>query len=876
MTACVATVTVIDVSTGATVATTREVIAFAVEWFVAKIGTLSVSVLFGNPVATALINAGGGPAGTGSIHPYRVGLSLDGGAAYDAWKMVENPQRDMTVTESGPTLFQGYTVTGVDRVTFHGISLADVLYGAPGTILVDGTATRPKQVMGGLALPQTKGVLRTVPGLASWVAQSLLAYTPVIDPLLVSLLVDGDVWADYLDKALDAFLAQVTGVLIPGDSAPLGSRAQWVEDSSDAALNLTGHDRGLAIGFVGTTPHLTFTRTPSRSDTQAQILEGNGPLAVQAQLGQLLAKLSYEGGASNHNLPSGTTVLRPVIVGGDHAATSTAWYASLCVFCAVDSAGNGGVYYWAHDGSAYRIGQALAARDLVYFAPAHTLYVATDNGVYSHSADVQDHGDWQRVGGLAAKCTRLVVDAQAGANPVIVTQVSGNSVGDGLYITPATSGDTSGAENGYGGWTKILSGSVQAWTYHAAGDELFVADQNDADTVAITFYASDPALTTTKHYPTPDSAHVTALVNLPGGAGVLTAAGALGMYALTQAGVYVDMNADLTLVDAQGDAVLVNSLVAYDGDLVLGTTTIRPKVFALTDAGIYLSLNPQGGNWQASDSQSGIADQNMTALAVGSPQTLVTRITNRLYTVTSNSFYISHSSGIWWDDELQDKVSVGATLSAIATAMGRGPFLDNSVTSLGTIAPGGSTGTSGVNIPGPLPAPFTLGGDLVWVRALDERNKWTYRLVHTNSTSPYNAIEFGEVSEVTADAATSGPEASGKLAQAEVRLLGDRSRLQSTITVSSAFFTTTHALRTLRPTHLVHVTYDTTPIYGIKFVNAPFYVLSHKIFKNEGDTTIATSTSLGTVLRVQPLTMAQVVAGLQHGLSRTQRYTRVR
>ena len=441
-------------------------------------------------------------------------------------------------------------------------------------------------------------------------------------------------------------------------------------------------------------------------------------------------------------------------------------------------------------------------------------------------------------------------------------------------------GDTGGSTSGYDGWSCLTTGSFTAWNYTTAGDTLNFVDTNSPSVVTQVLGVTDPTSSISRYVLTPNASTVIDLEQLTftynqnvlgtitpfteTGTVVTTAEGSLGIYYLSPAAQYYDLNPDLSLVDATDLPVSVNSIINFSGDYILGNLTIKPVLFALTDSGVYFTQNPKGGSWQSLGQQSGITDQNITGLAVGQPQTLVTHIVTRLYATSSSSLWCSHTGGIFWDDEVADTITVGAYLSELGKLIGQIPFLNNTVTSIGTAYSTAALGTSGTNIPGPLPAPYNLDGDLVWERVLDEHNKWTYRLVHTASAAPYAPIEFGEVTELVTDSATNHFVASGILAKAKVRYLGDKSRLQVTATVRSSFARTTHKLRTLRPTHLVNLLYIPGGPFPQAFSNTPLFVINHKLYKTDTVTqnSVYTETVLSSVLRTAEITMNEVVDGL--------------
>ena len=907
------------------IATTRNVIAYSYESGINQTNPFSYVVRSNDDVANAVVNAVGGPDGTGPYLPYKIGLSYDGGLVFDVWKVIEKVERGLYVQESGYTIFRGYSVAGEDHATYHGCTLDQMLYARAGLVPIDGADTGLE--VSGLAFPWTKGLFQTEP-------IHEIAYTPVIYPYLKKVLFDSDVVADYLDSALKTILTQVSGLVLAGDFAPLGARGSFVEDSSDGAINLaSGVSRSLCIGFYGFEPFLTFQADADASDMYRIPLfeDRNTPITILDDRESLAAKVVIVGGNTDCGLPVGGVITNPVCINTQHKQSALNWDASLCVFACCDSAGNGGVYYWPHDGMAYPIGQAIAARGLAYYAPTNMLYAPTDNGVMMHSANVADQSNWVMVGKLRAKCKKLVLgddgmhasqlgpawagnawrDAEGNIlgygdgsaiddnvwtrvayfggpggltgdavvttdyTPAVrmVVEVSGNGSGDGLYMYPALGGDSSGTKRGYQGWSVVTTGSFVSWTYHAHGDELLTVDTNDPCAVTITTHISVSGGTHKVRKPTPYGEGITALSSLPNkyGTAVMTTLGADALYVLGLDGTWRDLNSDTTLLDPSNNPVLVNDVYYYGGPLVIGARTLTVYWFALTDSGVYMSFQSDGGHWQPPDSQSGIINENVLTFAIGAPQTLINRVVNRVYACSSNGFWVSHNSGANFRNEVREKLGLGPLFSALGRLVGQSPFLANDVTSLGPIPAGGSTGTSGRNIPENFPSPYTLGGDLVWVRALDQRCSWTFRLVHTTTTVPYKATVFGAVTELGTDGDVGAATASGQLGQMHVRTLADRSRLQRTSTLSARLTSPYQRLRGLRATHMIALDMDTTPLYSIK-ASPPmrFMVIKVQVSKTATDLYPMFKVSVGTVLRTQPMTLKEIADGVGFTVNRMQ------
>src|ERR1019366_5834709 len=79
------------------IATTRNVIAYSYESGINQTNPFSYVVRSNDDVANAVVNAVGGPDGTGPYLPYKIGLSYDGGLVFDVWKVIEKVERGLYV-----------------------------------------------------------------------------------------------------------------------------------------------------------------------------------------------------------------------------------------------------------------------------------------------------------------------------------------------------------------------------------------------------------------------------------------------------------------------------------------------------------------------------------------------------------------------------------------------------------------------------------------------------------------------------------------------------------------------------------------------------------------------------------------------------------
>ena len=251
-------------------ATTSNVIDFAIQWDLDKAGQLSVTVGLadagdasggGTSFSSALLAAAGTDAG-GAPVPTLLELSLDGGTSYDARKLVEKPQRVLRaqqpgVQESGDDSWVTYSTLGVNRVTYTATPLLSALVSPKGTIPAP---TDPSQTYLGIGnIPWLQGLFAvpaggdnapwgTQPGMPAWPnsARQRLTYTASVTNATIGGIVRAlqripvniDIWSDYVSKALLTICQRLGGVVFAGDTAPQGARGHFVADSSDIPLNL--------------------------------------------------------------------------------------------------------------------------------------------------------------------------------------------------------------------------------------------------------------------------------------------------------------------------------------------------------------------------------------------------------------------------------------------------------------------------------------------------------------------------------------------------------------------------------------------------------------------------------------------------------------
>jgi hypothetical protein len=893
----------IDVAANSTMATADDCIAF--DWLLEADKPSDGWFEFANNSAMAdgLGTASGGPDGTGPLHVCHLYASFDG-LAVDFRMIVESVESGLTVLARGRCIFAGYSDNAVDRLTLNQVTLASALYGKPGSIqaVPDSAAKGIRYAFAGKKLPAQKGLFQTIPGNASWTNLDGQNRMPVVvSPKIHELLVDGDSNANFIDRAASEFIGLTAG--IPIDNNPLGSYAHFVADTSDATLNLTGQKQGIAVGFLGTglvngapqfTPtstFLTFARNPAATATaQARILEPAEGLKRVTNLARPAAKVTAIGGYTNHGLPDGAQIMDGLVINTD--GDPIKWNTSLYVFVAQDSSGLGGAYFWPHNGTAYRIGQEIeGACSIAYDPNRGALYVAGKHGVFTRSSNVVSRDDWVRVGSLNAICREVRCEA-GGA---VSCWVEGSGPADGLYISPPLVG--SPVRSGYDGWSALgTSGALLGYHYDAGapgGGALTVVYQdNPTQYVHIDLVGSAAPTFGPSTDISTSGAHVAGMDDLGGlGAAIRTDAGADGLYLYGANGI-VDLNADHSLVDRYDAPVGVNRVQLGNNLYVLTTDGVEQQPAALvcaTDAGFYVSASQAGGGWMAMPKQSGIGDQSVSGVAISKPIALAGgRTTTRVYCITKAGLYIGHMAGIYFDAEGEDRLGIGAYFTALLDPSGK-TFPDNDIAAIcfgarakpaAAITAAMGLGVSGRVItiaapklrPGQAATQQQLPSGVYWLRPLDERNKYTYRLHDPNSSSPTARMLPAEFTSIQSDSGTGSATAAGKLAQAIVRKWMDAAVVPHEITIPSILADVHNNLRRLRPSHQVAVSYDSTPQhYRVNLTGMKFYAISVHFSKARTDTQVHVDAALSTVFRSADPTDANIGDALSDAFSKQAR-----
>ena len=863
-----------DLRTDTVVATTTALIDWQLHWALSEIGTYQIELPLGDPCTLAVMQANGGVDTYQGAAPYLCEFSLDGGTTVDMRFMATTPE--MTVSNSGSLILSGndlfdlYTHTGIDRVTFHGVNLSDMLNGLQGQIPTDGT----NLINQGLFLPFQQGLFQTFPGRVSWAGQSRMVFTPICDSHIASLALDMDLNADKIADALDTVMKAAGGYYDSTDIAAIGTRQYWVADSSDAALNVTGVTCGIACGFFNNRGQvLEFTNVVTDTVDETSIAPVIDPFVLDPNTDQMSAQASFIGGKSDHGLPDGGTITALQVINFNHAPTAVNWDASLLIV-GISTGGNGGggVFYYTQDGAYHPMSQAMDVNDLVYIEHLGILYAATASGVYKHSADPLDPQAWQLVGGLTLNCTKLIAPESQTTERIIFTLVSGSGSGaDGIYLTPEIG--TGSLQLGHDEWSQIVSSSN---IIDFGGDQFlqYWADSNNAGIVQGAVPGGSVI-----GVPTHNGSNVIGFDYQPG-LGVTfirTAAGAEGLYYIFPRSYAMrDANADRSLVDDTGAPVLINKIVENRAGGTINGKQVA--LFACTDNGVYWTADPTGGNWNPCTGQSAIDDTTVNLLAVGNLQLALDRQMTRIYAAGKSSLFQSNTGGIWWRNNLNQLLDLGPFWTALAQQCGGTPYPDSDLVYIGDTT-GAADEELAPTLAIPADNPRYLPPGWVWQRRLDEHNDFAYRLINFLSTDPHWGIEYAELNELQTNELMGAITAAERLALVHVRWLSDASISQTRATVQSGFWTTEAALRMLRPTDLapLHVTETFVGMDNVSrqpvTISTNMSVLEHTIQRRQDTYDSAdTTTVLSNVLHKQPLKESEIAQSLTTTLKNHARY----
>jgi hypothetical protein len=528
------------------VASTSNVLAWSISWFLDKPGRLTITVGVGDAgdsaggddsFATALLKGAGGADSSALPVPTLLEFSLDGGTAVDSRKIVEKPMRDegsLTCTEEGDDLLVVYAlvVAGGGHATPQGCHLADVLGASQGTIIpinggADVVAANGKiPFLTGLLNP-VASVVQQTPGLASWPAgaRTRLTFTAVLDPLVAfGTPTNLDTYADTVLRALNVLATRLGGAVIAGDTLPQGVRGHLVGDSSDSSLNLAARFAGVVCDGTPTPGSPAGTngysnaagrgggvaRTVVMGTAGASVHPSGGflfdgsdvmPIADEAEscrldrervtitpdLSALYRACQFRGGASNAGLPAGARITAITTLNNTPSGSKDAYTDCMPIVGISVNDATGGLYYWIGDGlfRPWPYSPPIAVLDIAVDTYNDQINIATAHGVYHTSSSFAAPGAWTQVGGLTGRVTRLS-GVPVGGPPLTDYKLYAMVEGD----TPERNGiyrydggTLPGEGAGYNGWRRYASTDAPVSFCSTDNHSFFHIDKSDQNKV---------------------------------------------------------------------------------------------------------------------------------------------------------------------------------------------------------------------------------------------------------------------------------------------------------------------------------------------------------------------------------------------------------
>lgn len=885
----VPTVSIINLVTDTPIASTTLVTEMHDAIVLDKPGTLAVSVAAGTTVANTML--AGKEAGA-----YLEEFSFDG-VTVDHRKTLDRPTVTVhstgpTVSDEGDDLAVGLGQVGVDKLSLVKVTFDQALSGQTGTIALQPDSGNDTGLLSaGAIVSYLKGIYAVLPGNPTWAGRHRLAFTAVPHSAVKNLLVSVRLWADSVLRATSAFMDRLVGLTI-GDGTLPGTRGHVVFDTSDAAINLGGVANSACIGFCSTTPHMSFkaNANPSLQATEAPI---GDTLVDTTDLSQIAAQIEGLGGKATNGLPAGATITDIIMLGvnmvgggeptpvigrvgaiGDSLATGATatvdWRASLPVFGVFVNTQIGGAYYWPGDGAFYPMGACPGVRDLAYATKQQVIYASTAYGVRGHSDDPTDASPWIPIGGLKYRVEK--VETSPDGSTLFAMVVNNQPGVDGIWMYPAPPGHD---EADAPGWQRVINNpAVVDFTVLDATSLAFnLADQAN---VLVAVHGLGTAAPFYRSANVPQGETVVALSRGPlGSCYVITGAGSVGLYQYYgDNAAPLDLNGDRSLVDIDGQPVLVNNVRYIPAGAIDGNPC---SLLAMTNRGLYFSANSSGRQWAPMNGMGGLADQNLTKVAIGAAKNILGRNTVEVLATTGPEVYLSRSLGVWWEPLVSRPLDLGVYFGQLAAKSTGAPFPDWGIGAVGT----GSPLATGRVVPWPRGFSLPVGWQVC--RRWSEEASIVFRIVNSNSRSPFFGILFKTVSEITSSFQVPQATASEALAMAMVRELYETGLAQETLTFTSYFSDADAALRTLRPSHQVLMTYQGTVLRRegsvlvatqyVDWVDAPFMVLGvtrRLLPDNPG--VVECQLSLGKYLLSQLPTVDQFAANLLYGIKNERRW----
>lgn len=890
-------------------ATSSMITAWAIGKKKSSPGTLKLGVAYGNAFANAVIQGFGGPTYTGPIKKYRVELSRNGFATPPCtWCWLESCSLHLGGADRGILIdsedgFSGFSRTAIDHMTFDGAPLYSVLSGDPTQpgfqipVTTDPTNPSGGTTIKGKYYPAAFSGLRGLDKSISLAPSdrnpaNLLRFgwsfnaanNPTTPAGFQNTAINADIWDDLVANALLAVLRAAAGKYDPTDRAPIGARAAYHVDIANLAAY---------CGYVGGAPVMSLVDTLAAGTyelTSSQALFDPSKLVITPGTESMRAQAQFEGGASNHGLPDGSTITGlECIFPWQPGLTGNEGYLNLMVCSCKTGNDDGGVFFNLHDGVLRPLSQAFDVQCLAYDGTARALVAGTEHGAFTWTQDprgLTKLPTWAKLGKLSATILQLCIPR---ANTIWALADEGNGKVS-IFEYPAIGGEDN-TSLGFGGWSRIKQGGTIIAMAGGYGN-LYYVESTDPTTLLLQ-QPDEPA----QSVPIPQGAGVIGIDYLPTLVGVVarTTAGSAGLYAFNLGSLSpINLNPGGSNPKAGGLAdafgyLIVNRVQQSGAPSLNGSLCV---LLAATDKGVYFASQKPGTTgfrWRPATAQSGVGDRNVTLVSASPTQTVCGHTFERGYAASGTQLWVSNSGFLWLFDLLQAGLDKGAFWTALAGLCGQ-PIPGNDVGAIVSVgvdpdlaSQNGAVGRTMLTLPAN--SPFNLKKNFVRARRLTARNDFTYRTVQVDSAAPYNAIEIQALAEITADDSRGAITAAEQLDLAEWRFLSGASRNPLTVPLEGMTYRTQEALLPALTTgDMVDVSAnqyqigpDGTYTQIVDWQQQAFYVLTYDEVKD--GSVMKVSLQVGTIMALLDDAinlLKEIVSGTSYGLSRDKRYRKIR
>jgi hypothetical protein len=888
-------------------------------------GTLRVAFFLPTPEAAILITAFGGPTYQGPPKAYLLEVTdqyVTGNPTATVWDSamwVESATITLGGDQAGIILdgkdiFDGYSRSYIDRVTFTGVSAEAILSGLPGTIPVPvGSLAAP-----GYTLPHQKGLLQSVPGF-TLAGQHHLAFTGNLDPNLRHLLVTMDVNGDSIARAITTLLQALAGYYQVHDPAPFGARQHYTVDVPS---------RTVWAGYVGAAPAVTLLlniQGYALDETLYGGIVGDASFQILPHLEDCRAQDAFLGGSDNHGMPDGGRITGIAVynpsqapVAGAYTPSPTAippvdWNSSLLIV-GISTGNEGGGVYYLIDKHLYPMSQPMDVAALALVGG--TIYAATTMGVLTGTFSPIPV-TYTRLGGLIAPVADVQAQASVGVT-AIVTSGGAGSGSAGVYVYPQIANDGDSSVVGYAGWSRVVADDVttaarvptsfngMATAYASTSDPstLLIRTDGTEDTLRVPLTGS-----LTRIYQSPYPVSFNGSPPAYNFVFFLTSAGSLGMRYHNAAAdipspdptivVYSVLGAGRQLGDRFGSLVVAD-LIAYPPGWSINGANVA--LLAATDNGVYFTTDGTGGGqWFQAGGPNSLDTAGVSRIAAGTIQTVIDQQIVRLFAASDHALLVSSTGGQYFQDVLAQELDLGPAWYAMAQRNGGTPWPDNQVGALLTgsapakspvggvplgppagtkpddprVLAGGGAGTAILVAP---TDPIPLGPTIQFCRRRNERNEFSYRVVDPTSPAPYAALEPAELVQMSADDARDAITAADQLLLEHLRHLSLAARQKVTIRVSTGYTTADAALRKVKCGDQVALEYalsaegyDHTMVTVCTLTAAqPWYVMKKTSTQQQGF--IQVDLELANIAAFATPDLQEIVSGVADGNARDRRY----